>query len=217
MGPVVPATTSGPSPATVGDNFPTEQVVNFAVGLAYGFVKENNLPEIKTCFKTCEPEYKHITNAIGFLQSGSTKQAIAEIKTLAADMPGVISVCKGITDDEAALKKWALQFSDKASALKIIEKNALMHMKDLKQDLADAKTAWDADLFFKAGTIASDAVLKLMGPVVPSTAVSANLKMPVQAAPEFVAGLLFAFVEENNLQKIEACYTGGETDFAMVE
>lgn len=41
--------------------------------------------------------------------------------------------------------------------------------------------------------------------------------MPVYAAPEFAAGFLYNFVKENDLQKIEACYQGGETDFAIVE
>merc|ERR1740139_64600 len=41
--------------------------------------------------------------------------------------------------------------------------------------------------------------------------------MPVYAAPEFAAGFLYNFVKENDLLKIETCYQGGETDFAIVE
>ena len=39
--------TAGPGP---GPDFPTKAVVNFAVGVAYGLVDKNDLPEMKKCY-----------------------------------------------------------------------------------------------------------------------------------------------------------------------
>jgi hypothetical protein len=34
--------------------------------------------------------------------------------------------------------------------------------------------------------------------------------MPVSAVPQFIAGLIYEFVGDNNLEAIEGCYTGGK-------
>ena len=90
----------------VVEDFPTKAVVNMAAGIAYGFVNDNQLPEIKKCFTASKAVYPHLQNAVKDVIAGHTKDAITELKALAAAMPGVIDTCKQIQDDEAALVKW---------------------------------------------------------------------------------------------------------------
>ena len=107
--------------------------------------------------------------------AGHTKDAITEVKALVAALPAVIDTCKQITDDEAALAKWATQFATLPAAEKILEKNFLANHKAIMADLDSAETDFSAKTYFKAGQDVADMVVKAMGPVVPAAAVSAEV------------------------------------------
>ena len=155
--------------------FPTKAVVNMLAGVVYGFVDLNELPEFKTCFKASMAQYPHLEKAVQDVMAGHTKDAITEVKALVAALPAVIDTCKQITDDEAALAKWAAQFSDLKSAEKILEKNALLHHKAIMADLDSAETDFSAGSYFKSGRDVADIIVKAMGPVAKASAVSAEV------------------------------------------
>ena len=115
--------------------------------------------------------------------AGHTKDAITELKALAGALPAVIATCKLITDDEAAIGKWAAQFDSLASAKTIIVKNFLHNHKAIMADLDLAESDFTAKSFFKSGTDFADIVVKAMGPVVPASETAAEYE-------EFFNGLI---------------------------
>lgn len=62
MGPVVPSPLGYYKSKRMGDPspVPTDEVINWAAGVAYEFVKINNLPEFKVCFEVAGVDYPNL-------------------------------------------------------------------------------------------------------------------------------------------------------------
>lgn len=76
-------------------------------------------------------------------------------------------------------------------------------------DVAAFKSDFAAKEYFKAGEEAADLLAIAVG-TVEKDFTSEPRKVglpPAKAIPEFVGGLLYEFVGDNNLSEIEACYT----------
>jgi len=103
------------------------------------------------------------------------------------------------------------------SAEKIVEKNFLLHHKDIMADLDKAETDFSAKTFFKAGTDVADMVVKAMGPVVASTSeqltVSDPSPFPTEIIVNWFAGIFYEFIELNNLPEIKTCYKAAMADY----
>lgn len=153
--------------------------------------------------------------------------AVAKIKDMMTKMDEVETACKpaNLTSDLGKLLNWIGAYSSIDAAHHIVAHNIQKYTKDVERDSKDAKVAWAAREFFHNGTIWADITNKLLGPVYPPPSPNGSLawieepelKMPIKAAPEFAAGFLLNFIEENNLEKIEACYTGGEGDLSFIK
>jgi len=126
-----------PSVEMVG-KFPTQQVVNFSVGLLYGFVDEMNLPEIKKCYTTAKPHYAELLDIVHDLQNEETKAAIAMFHQLKAEMVAVKAQCKLIKEDEAALSAWIAQYDTAKKLESTVGLNLVIHHKAIAKDKADA-------------------------------------------------------------------------------
>ena len=81
-------------------------MVNFSVGLLYGFVDENNLPEIKKCYTTAKPHWADVMDVVHDLQNEQTSAAINKLKEIQKDMPAIIAQCNLTVEDKKALSAW---------------------------------------------------------------------------------------------------------------
>ena len=75
----------------------------------------------------------------------------------------------------------------------------------MKADIAEVKSEWAADQFFKAGVTSADIVVKTVGPIKP-IAVANPLKLDPMALPDFIAGFVYGMTGDNDLVEIEACF-----------
>lgn len=99
----------------------------------------------------------------------------------------------------------------------------MLHHKAVGADVKSEMADWSAKNFYHAGIDAADMMNILVGPIKKAyleakfnRVESAMVGMPVTGPPKFIAGFLTEFVEEMRLTEIEACYTGGKGDAAIV-
>jgi hypothetical protein len=94
-----------------------------------------------------------------------------------------------------------------------VTKNFLLHKKGVKADIAEMKSEWAADQFFKAGVTAGDIVVKTVGPIKP---VANPLTFDAMALPDFVAGFIYGMTGDNDLVEIEACFQSNQEMYTML-
>jgi len=107
-------------------------------------------------------------------------------------------------DDFRRISEWAEIFEEPAKLSETVAKNWLLHKRAIRKDIDKEKKDWDNGNYFSAGADTADALVKLIGPV-PANAVG----LPATAIPDFIAGLIYGFTGDNDLEEIEACYSGG--------
>ena len=156
-----------------------------------------------------------------FTDGGAIAKArgIMTIKNIVTELPGELSTCESIKGDVAALEAWASVFSSKAKISAAIAKNMALHHKKIEADIANVKTDYDNQAFFKLG---EDAAQLLGDAIGPAEKPSKNLEetevgMPIQAPVLFAYGFLGEFIKVNNLVEFTACAAGFENDFDDVE
>ena len=62
---------------------------------------------------------------------------------------------------------------------------------------------------WKAGLTTADLTIYAVGPVTPHYPSFGQVGLPAEAIPDFIAGLIYGFTGDNDLEEIEACYSGG--------
>lgn len=181
----------------------------WAAGLVYGMVGDNNLTEIEACAKDGHDLIPKIESAIKDLASGLITKAVEEILLLAKEIPNLLSDCKGMDDDIAAIESWATIFDSKAKLVATVSKNYLLHKRAVKADIEDAKSSWALNEFFSAGVTCADIVVKTVGPIEPVTFDFQQISnFDAMAIPDFLAGFIYGMTGDNDLTEIEACYQG---------
>lgn len=95
-----------------------------------------------------------------------------------------------------------------AELTKTVTKHYALHRNAINADIAADKAHWANEEWFAAGLVTADLMTIAIGPITPvyPTAMVSNNAM---AVPDFVAGLIYGFTGDNDLEEIEACYTGG--------
>ena len=186
----------------------------WAAGLIYGLVGDNNLLEIEACAHDGEAMVPKIEKVIADFENGMITHAIEELILVAKDIPNLLSDCKNMDDDIAAIESWATIFESKTKLVATVSKNFLLHKKAIKADIADAKAAWALHEYFSAGVTCADISDKAIGPITPHypTMYEANdmneavANFNAMSIPDFIAGFIYGMTGDNDLQEIEACY-----------
>jgi len=139
---------------------------------------------------------------------------------LAHDIPGIIDVCTHTSEDFAALGKWIDQFDSKATAKAIVTKNFKDNQVKIMKDLGQASGQFHAKGYFKAGTDLGDALVKALGPVVPSPLGYYKSKrmgdpspVPTDEVINWAAGVAYEFVKINNLPEFKVCFEVAGVDY----
>jgi len=183
----------------------------FGAGLIFGMVGDNNLTEIEACAKDGHDLIPKIEAAIHDLSTGLITKAVEELILLAKDIPNLLSDCKGMDDDIAAIEAWAEIFGNKTKLVATVSKNFLLHKRGIKSDIADAKAAWAAHQYFSSGVSCADIVVKTVGPIEPVTPTLFDVNaVDPMAVPEFLAGFIYGMTGDNDLTEIESCYVASK-------
>jgi len=159
-------------------------------------------------------------SAIADFKKGGTihiAKAIATLKNVVSEIPTELKTCKGIGQDISAIESWAKIFTNRTKLIAKITRNMALHHKEITADIATFETDFKAAEYFKAGEDVADLLAVAVGTVEVTEEVEEVALPPVKAVPEFVAGLLTEFTNDNNLTEIEACYQKVEVDPAAIE
>ena len=116
-------------------------------------------------------------------------------------------------DDIAAIADWASIFTDPARLSATIAKHLALHHNAIMADVALDKTQFAAGEYWKAGVTTADLATLAIGPinpVYPTFEPVNQVGIPVMAVPDFIAGMIYGFTGDNDLEEIEACYHGGQ-------
>lgn len=183
-------------------------------GLIYGMVEQNNLAEIETCAIDSASIIPLVESALVDLEKGLISEAVSKLGEVITLLPTILKDCKSTQDDIKAIEAWASVFGSKAQLVAQVTKNYLLHKKAVKADIAEVKSEWAADRFFKAGVTSADIVIKTVGPIKPVT--GNPLMFDAMALPDFIAGFIYGMTGDNDLVEIEACFQANQEMYNLI-
>jgi len=175
---------------------------------------ENHLEEIEACYQGGDLMYHEIEFALSEFHTpgwDNEVQAILELGIVILQIPQAIHTCKSMGDDLAAISEWASIFTKPAELSATIAKHMALHRKAIKADIAADKAHWAAEEYWMAGLTTADLATIAIGPIEPHYPTmygTDNLALDPMAIPDFVAGLIYGFTGDNQLEEIETCFHG---------
>ena len=194
----------GPIQGTLVGLPPFNAAPDFVAGLIYGFTGDNHLDELRTCMTDADEILLDTQKALGDVKSLHLLQAAEDVGQVIWDLPDAVSGCQGLDGDMAEIEAWAAIFKDPVQLGKTVSKHWLFHGPAIKKDLAQQKSDWAAQNYFAAGQDAAKVIEGLVGPVEKLEQLPPP-PLPLNAVPDFVAGLIFGFTGNNHLDELETC------------
>lgn len=82
---------------------PISSIPDFFAGFMYGFISENNLPEIERCGKDAKLSEDKLKGAIKAFKKGNKVIAIAKLKEFVKEIKITASDCHDLQDDLDAI------------------------------------------------------------------------------------------------------------------
>jgi len=210
---------------------PVISVPKFAAGFVKEFVSENNLGEIETCAHDGGPLVKELEHVLLSFISGHPAEGASLLHDVISQLPTVLSECKNMDEDIAAIEAWASIFTNKAQLVATATLNYALHRRAIKSDIAEFKADWAADLYYQGGIDAANIVEKLLGPI--NTTVDElvefneeNLTMysvdeeedenenglgdlELRPSVKFIGGIIEGMLDINHLPEISECHDEG--------
>jgi len=176
---------------------------------------ENHLEEIEGCYQGGDMMYHEIEFALSELHKDGWDplvQAILEFGIVALQIPQALHACQNMGDDLAAIKEWASIFTEPEKLSATIAKHLALHRKQIKADIAADKAHWAAAEYWMSGLTTADLATVAIGPITPHypEMYHAGYGFDAMTIPDFIAGLIYGFTGDNQLEEIETCYHGGE-------
>jgi ABC-type ATPase with predicted acetyltransferase domain len=144
---------------------PVKVPFEFVAGHLYGFVEDNHLEELETCYKDDKGSFVMVENAIKAFEAGQNEQAIELIGDLVASLPADVSDCKAASAELKAVEDWASIFTNKKELISNVSKHFLLHKKAMTADITTLKSDWSQGEYFQAGDVAADLLTLAVGPV----------------------------------------------------
>ena len=194
---------------------PSNGVVNagadFVAGFMFGMTGDNQLTEIEACFNGGQLMYTEVEAGIADIKKGgwdNDTQAALQFGLAALQIPQALSTCEGMDEDIAAIEEWAQIFTNPAQLSTTLAKHYAFHRNEIQTDITTLETDWDAQNYFQAGQDLAALMSVAVGPI-ESTPKFQGLPLPLNAAPEFVAGLIYGFTGTNHLDELSTCMTDG--------
>ena len=182
---------------------------DFVAGFLYAMTGENNLTEVEACFQGGPLMIGEIEAGIADIKKGgwdNDVQAALQFALVALQIPQAIHTCENMDEDIAAIKSWASIFTDPARLAATVSKHMIFHGTEIKADIAALEGDWAAGLYFKSGADLADALTLAVGPIESTGPVEDTLMLPpLNAVPDFTAGLIYGFTGDNHLEELETC------------
>lgn len=154
--------------------------------------------------------YNEIEFALSELKGNGwdpTVQAILEFGIVALQIPQALHNCRNMGDDLLAIEEWASIFTHPEELSATIAKHMALHHKHITDDIAADKAHWKNEEFWTAGVTTADLATVAIGPITPHyPEMYQAVGMDALAIPDFIAGLIFGFTGDNQLEEIEGCY-----------
>lgn len=179
-------------------------IPDFIAGFMFGMTGDNNLTEIEACYAGGETLAQEIELGIADIKKGGWDedvQAALEFGLAILQIPEALKTCKNMSDDIAAIEAWAQIFTNPAELAATISKHYLFHKSQINTDIAAVESDWGTENYFQSGKDLADLMTLAIGPIE-----TANLP-PLNAVPDFTAGLIFGFTGDNHLDELRTCMT----------
>lgn len=186
-------------------NLTTMAIPDFIAGFMYGMTGDNNLTEIEACYQGGVLMEQEIEAGIADISKGgwdNDVQAALQFGLALLQIPQALATCEGMDEDIAAIEAWAQIFTNPTELAATISKHYLFHKTQIKTDITAVETDWNNALYFKSGADLADLMTLAVGPIETSL-----MLPPLNAAPDFAAGLIFGFTGDNHLEEMRTCMT----------
>eukprot|EP00354_Favella_ehrenbergii_P003814 CAMPEP_0170455760 /NCGR_PEP_ID=MMETSP0123-20130129/3613_1 /TAXON_ID=182087 /ORGANISM="Favella ehrenbergii, Strain Fehren 1" /LENGTH=479 /DNA_ID=CAMNT_0010718997 /DNA_START=15 /DNA_END=1454 /DNA_ORIENTATION=+ len=181
---------------------------DFVAGFIFGMTGDNHLTEIEACYAGGALMTAEIETGIADIKKGGVDndiQAAMQFGLAILQIPQALSTCKNMDEDIAAIESWAQIFTNPTQLAATVSKHYLFHKAEIKADISTLESDWDSDLFYKAGNDLADLMVLAIGPIESTVEGLPDLPLPLNAVPDFVAGLIFGFTGDNQLDELRVC------------
>lgn len=109
-----------------------------------------------------------------------------------------------MTDDLAAIKSWASIFTDPSALAAKVAKHYAFHKAAIQADIAAVEADWESGLYFRTGADLAALLTLAVGPIETNNGIDLP---PVEAVPDFTAGLIYGFTGHDHREELEGCMT----------
>lgn len=103
------------------------------------------------------------------------------------------------------MQQWSEIFSNPVKLGATATKNWYLHQRKINDLIADESDDWANDQWFQAGIDIADLFITVVGPVETDPSL---FGFTDDAIPDFVAGFIYGFTGDNQLDNIEGCFDG---------
>jgi len=187
-------------------------------GLLEGLV-HGEFPDLDTCVTNSEYILEDVEMAVADFKKKDLQDIMKGITLVGQairDLPADVAQCKSCTGNIDAIKQWAQIFKHPLDLVKVMIPNVMANESQIFGDIKDISAQWSNAQFEQVGKDVADILTAAIGPIPTS-----GLPYTVTAAStdyiHLVEGLLYGFVQDENLKNIDTCITDAQNLEAMVK
>jgi len=200
--------------STPVNGFGAMAIPDFIAGLVYGWTGDNQLTLIEGCYEGGADIVGDVEDFIGHIKNVDIVRAGIDVSHIFKDVKDSVHDCpSSVMYDVKALEEWASIFTDPKRLTKTISKNFLLHKRSIFDLIHAEGEDWANDEWFQAGVDVASIFVKLVGPVYPSPSI---FDFEDMAVPDFIAGFIYGFTGDNQLERIEGCFEGSTSMYVNI-
>ena len=139
-------------------------VPELAAGFMYGMIGDSDLKEFKMCYKSTEPLFHYVQDAVEDIKEKKWLQVVEQVKLFMTNFKKDLEPCKNMSDDVQAIEHFFEKFEDPLALAKEVLVNFEQHKDDITKDMELIKSDWGAEKYFETGRATADLVVAVIGP-----------------------------------------------------
>lgn len=199
-------------------SYPVTAFPDFLAGFVNDTIVRNNMTQTKACLDFVRKESELSLDAMNELALGDMDAAIEKAKAIESTLMDQCDACKAAVPELMAFEGFTRQFADHDALMQLVTKNYLLHQKEINDDLAAFAKAYAAADYNTCGDLASKISNLCLGNVpMPTVMFNGQLNFDAISVPEFVAGLIYGFTQNNHLGELQTCLKDVDTLYVDIE
>jgi len=187
-------------------------------GLLEGLIQAE-FPDLDTCVQNSENIFEDVEMAVQDFKKKDLQDIMKGITLVGQairDLPADLNQCKSTTGNIDKIKEWAQIFKHPIQLAKVMIPNVIQHEAQILGDVQDISAQWSNANFEQVGEDVADILTSAIGQI-QATELPYTVTAEASDYIHLVEGLLYGFVQDENLKNIENCLTDVQNLEAMAK